>query len=319
MSGLSDSLLPVAILVYTLAMLGYAVEYAFSSSRGAPSRQLVTVGAGGPPSRTTEAEPRNRAALGGKIALVLTWLGAAAHLGTIVTRGIAAERMPLGNMYEFVVFGCFVAIASWLGIVTRRPNLRHLGLYATLVVVLLLGIAATTLFTPVGPLVPALDSYWLAIHVTAASISSGVFLIGFVPAVLFLIRNKYERLTAGVPEREVYLKFPVSLGAKLPRSEVLERLTFRIHVFAFPIWTFAGISGAIWAEAAWGRYWGWDPKEVWLFISWVVYAGYLHARATPSVRRTTAIWIAIIGWVTMLVNLFGINFMVEGLHSYAGL
>ena len=101
-------------------------------------------------------------------------------------------------------------------------------------------------------------------------------------------------------------------------AAALERLTFRLHTFAFPIWTFAVMAGAIWAEAAWGRYWGWDPKETWAFISWVVYAGYLHARATPSVKRNVATWIALVGFLTMLVNLFGVNLFVDGLHSYAG-
>ncbi|MEV6526580.1 c-type cytochrome biogenesis protein CcsB [Longispora sp. NPDC051575] len=327
MAALSDQLLTVTIFLYTMAMLGYAVEYAFGT-RGVVAASVVkepvlvggSAGYESVPGETWTApvsEPpapdqrAGRAALGGKVAVALTLLGVLAHTGSVVLRGIDAHRMPLGNMYEFVVFGCLVTMAVWLGIAIRKPSLRALGLFATLVTVLLLAIAATTLYVKISPLQPALNSYWLAIHVTAASISSGVFMIGFVPAVMFLLRRRWERTNSQ--------SFPVSLGARMPASDVLERLTFRIHVFAFPIWTFAGISGAIWAEAAWGRYWGWDPKEIWLFISWVVYAMYLHARATPSIRRTTVTWIAIIGWLTMLVNLFGINLFVSGLHSYAGL
>ncbi len=103
----------------------------------------------------------------------------------------------------------------------------------------------------------------------------------------------------------------------MPAADHLERLTFRLTVFAFPVWTFAVIAGAIWAEAAWGRYWAWDPKETWAFISWVVYAGYLHARSTPSIKRTTVAWIVVLAWATMLMNLFGVNLFFEGLHSYA--
>ncbi|WP_412541428.1 c-type cytochrome biogenesis protein CcsB [Longispora sp. K20-0274] len=330
MAALSDQLLTVTILLYTLAMLGYAVEYAFgirgvvatSAVRepalvGGPSGYAPLAGeehvAPLPPvAQTPPAAPARagKASIAGKVAVGLTLAGVLAHVVSVVLRGLVAHRMPLGNMFEFVVFGCLVAMTIWAGIAIRKPTLRPLGLFASLIIVLLLGIAATTLYVKVSPLVPALNSYWLAIHVTAASISSGVFMVGFVPAAMFLIRQRWERTGSQ--------SFPVSLGARMPASDVLERLTFRIHVFAFPIWTFAGISGAIWAEAAWGRYWGWDPKETWLFISWVVYAMYLHARATPSVRRTTVTWIVVLGWVTMLVNLFGINLVVSGLHSYAG-
>ena len=136
-----------------------------------------------------------------------------------------------------------------------------------------------------------------------------MFLLGVVPAVDV---PDPRRLRAG------QRSFPYPLGRRMPAAATLERLTFRLHAFAFPIWTFAVIAGAIWAEAAWGRYWGWDPKETWAFISWVVYAGYLHARATPSVKRTVATWIAVLGFLTMLMNLFGVNLFFSGLHSYSG-
>jgi cytochrome c-type biogenesis protein CcsB len=230
---------------------------------------------------------------------------------TLVTRGVAAGRLPWGNMYEFILAGTLVAAVGWLIVAVRRPDVRHLGLFMALVLVVLLGVDGMLVYVPVNPLVPALHSYWLAIHVTAVALASGVFLLGFVPAVLFLVRNGYDKGRRG---------FPFSLGPRVPAADVLERLTFRMHAFAFPIWTFGAlIAGPIWAEAAWGRYWGWDPKEVWAFVSWVVYAGYLHARATPSVKRTTAIGIAVLGFLTMLMNLFGVNLFFSGLHSYGGL
>ena len=173
----------------------------------------------------------------------------------------------------------------------------------------LLGANGLIAYTPVGPLVPALKSYWFLIHVTTIILASGILLLGAVPAALFLIKNGYDQGRRG---------FPFTLGRRAPAAETLERLTFRLHAFAFPLFTFGAlIAGPLWAEASWGRYWGWDPKEVWAFISWIVYAGYLHARATPSVKRTTATWIALIGFATMLMNLFGVNLFFEGLHSYA--
>ncbi|MEV4753505.1 c-type cytochrome biogenesis protein CcsB [Micromonospora sp. NPDC049559] len=331
MAALSDQLLVVAIFAYLVAMICHAAEYALGNRamvgrtvvRPARERVLVGAGVGGAGGTGPGAEPPRvekvpaadvdrgpgRAALAGRIAVAVTVLGALAHLGVITTRGIAADRMPWGNMYEFVLSVTFVGATAWLVVLSRRPAIRHLGLFVALAMVLLLGVAGLVLYTPIVPLVPALNSYWFVIHVTAAVLSSGLLLLAAVPAVMYLIRNGYEQGKRS---------FPYTLGARVPAAATLERLTFRLHTFAFPIWTFAVMAGAVWAEAAWGRYWGWDPKETWAFISWVVYAGYLHARATPSVKRNVATWIAVLGFATMLMNLFGVNLFISGLHSYAG-
>jgi cytochrome c-type biogenesis protein CcsB len=314
MAALSDQLLVYAILAYTFAMLAYAVEYAFGS-RGLVARLAARelVGAGGPSDVEVAPPPAvddaRVARLSGRGGFALTLLGAALHLGCLLTRGLAAHRVPWGNMYEFVLAVCLVGVTAWTVLLLRRPQLRPLGLFVTLALVLLLGIDGMLLYTKVAPLQPALNSYWLKIHVTAAIIASGVFLVGFVAAALSLIRTGYD---------DGKTRFPYTLGDRLPAADGLERTAFRIHAFAFPIWTFAIICGAIWAEAAWGRYWGWDPKETWSFVAWVIYAGYLHARATPSVRRTVATWIAVLGWAAMMINLFGVNLVIAGLHSYAG-
>jgi cytochrome c-type biogenesis protein CcsB len=327
MPALSDDLLVVAILGYALAMLAYAAEYAFGN-RGAVARvavrarELVAVGAGSDAPAVDDLAPPAAGpgpAAGMRDARVALWAGWAgvglnlagwlAHLCCLVTRGLAAHRVPWGNMYEFVLAATLVGATAWLVVLVRRPSVRPLGLFVTLALVILLGVDGMRLYTKAGPLMPALNSYWLKIHVTAAITASGILLVGFVAAALTLVRTGYD---AGKT------RFPYSLGDRLPATEGLERLTFRLHAFAFPIWTFAIICGAIWAEAAWGRYWGWDPKETWAFIAWVIYAGYLHARATPSVKRTIATWIAVLGWAAMMVNLFGVNLVISGLHSYAG-
>ncbi|GAA0731679.1 c-type cytochrome biogenesis protein CcsB [Dactylosporangium roseum] len=321
MGELSNQLLVVTIFSYVLAMMAYAVEYAFggrSVIARAATRELV--GAGGP-SATVPVEPAAPdepvsivasagARRAGLIAVGLTILGYVAHLGALVARGVAADRAPWGNMYEFVMTATLVGVSAWLVVLLRWRNLRHLGVFVTLVAAVLLSIAGMTLYVQVGPLVPALQSYWLVIHVGAASVASGVFLVGFITAAMHLIRTGYD---AGKRT------FPYSLGERLPQAVSLERVTFRVHAFAFPIWTFGVIGGAIWAEAAWGRYWNWDPKEVWSFVAWVVYACYLHARSTPSVSRKVTSWIAVVGWATMLINLFGVNLVGSGLHSYAGI
>lgn len=325
MSAVSDALLVVAVLAYLVAMVLHAAQFAF---RDRPAREAVAaptqparalargavttadppptpVPGGGPPERAGGA---GRALPLDRVALWSLLLAVAAHAATAVTRALAAHRVPWGNMYEFVLTATLVGAVAWLVVRFRHPAAAHLGLYVALANVALLGLAGMVLYSPVGPLVPALDSYWLVIHVAAASTATGIFLVGFVTAVMFLVRTGYEAQKT---------RFPYPLGVKMPAAGALERLMFRVHAFAFPIWTFAVIAGAIWAEAAWGRYWGWDPKEVWAFISWILYAGYLHARATPHVRRTSTAWLAIAAWVTMLMNLFGVNFFLEGLHSYA--
>ncbi len=277
--------------------------------------ELVAVGApsvieeSGPVSSASPASSPGRTGVAGAIAVALTVVGLGVHIGVLVTRGLAAGRVPWGNMYEFVVTLTAIFAVGWLVLLVTRPALRPLGVFVTAALAVLLGFAGLVLLTPAGPLVPALNSYWLKIHVTAAATASGLLLLGFIPAALFLIRAGYD---AGKR------RFPYPIGRNLPPAETLERLTFRLHTFAFPIWTLAVICGAIWAEAAWGRYWGWDPKETWSFISWVAYAAYLHARATPSVKKTTATWFAVAAWGTMLINLYVINFVAVGLHSYAG-
>jgi len=320
MAELSNQLMAAAVLIYLAAMVCYAGEYAFgkrsrigrAAVRPVEARQFV--GAGGPVVLEETPPPpvstrRNRAELIGWIAVGFNVIAVLLHLGGLVTRGIAADRMPWGNMYEYILATTFIASAVWLGIVLARPAVRHLGLFAALALVVMLGAASLIAYTPVGPLVPALQSYWFIIHVSTIIVGSGVFLIGAVPAAMFLIRSGYDQGKR---------KFPYTLGKRVPAADTLERLTFRLHAFAFPLFTFGAlIAGPIWAEASWGRYWNWDPKEVWAFISWIVYAGYLHARATPSVKRTAATWIALIGFLTMLMNLFGVNLFFEGLHSYA--
>ncbi|MEU9505863.1 c-type cytochrome biogenesis protein CcsB [Micromonospora sp. NPDC048170] len=323
MSALSDQLVSFAILVYLVAMICHAVEYALGNARArtaAPARELVGAGVGAaggvipesPVANGASAAERTarRARLAGLFAVGATALGSLLHLGALVTRGLAADRMPWGNMYEFVLTVTWIGAAAWLVVLWKRPQLRRLGLFLSLVMVLLVATAELVLYTPIVPLVPALNSYWFIIHVSTIVFASGIFLLGAVPAVAFLMRSGYERGRRS---------FPYTLAKRLPAAAALERLTFVLHAFAFPIFTFAVIAGAIWAEAAWGRPWGWDPKETWSFISWVIYAGYLHARATPSVKRNVATWLAIVGFLTMLMNLFGVNIFFEGLHSYGGL
>ncbi|MDX6198226.1 MAG: hypothetical protein QOJ79_1377 [Actinomycetota bacterium] len=315
MAQLSDSLLFVAVLVYAVAMLAFAAD---AASRRA-SRLLtvsehgaVLVGAGGPTVQLSAA-PTQRSGYAGTAAVALTLVGWIAHVGSVVTRGLAVDRVPWGNMYEFSTAAALVAVTGFLVLVLRGRVETSLGAFVMLPVVLYLGLAGTVLYTKAGPLVPALNSYWIKIHVAAAATASGAFLLSGVIALLYLLRHRFDaRNDAGEP-----VHFPVTLGRSLPAAGVLDRAAYVVIAFAFPVWTFAIIAGAIWAEAAWGRYWGWDPKETWSFITWVLYAGYLHARATAGWKGRKAAWVAVAAAGALIIDYYVVNIFVVGLHSYA--
>jgi cytochrome c-type biogenesis protein CcsB len=313
-----DALLFTAVVVYALAMLGFAGEQASrrarQSVRSVRASAQVLVGSGGPPvqlpEETVTTVSPSRA---GRFAFTLTGLGWLVHLASIAIRGFAAHRVPWGNMYEFSSCVAFVAVTAFLVLVARGYVERSMGAFVMLPVVLYLGLAATQLYTAAGPLVPALNSYWIKIHVAAAITASGAFLLSGVVAVLYLLRSRYDEKTAAGRTA----RFPVSLGAQLPTAPSLDRVSYVVIAFAFPVWTFAIIAGAIWAEAAWGRYWGWDPKETWSFITWVLYAGYLHARATAGWKGRKAAWVAVAAAGALVIDYYVVNIFVVGLHSYA--
>ena len=348
LAHLSDGLFTTAIATYSLAMVGYCAEYAFGRkgriaetatvrpTAPAVVRVPALVGAGstadsatltivGPPDVPPAAPVppvvpaaghgrRSRADLAGRLAVLVTALGALVHLISIVLRGTAVDRVPWGNMYEFSAVAGLIAVVAWLVVLYRLPMLRYLGLFVLMPVIVLMFLAGNVLYAKAQPLVPALQSYWLAIHVSAAASGEGMLMTSAVLAILYLVRTRYDAaLGAGKAVRAN------GLGARLPAAAVLDKASYRIVAFAFPIYTFGVICGAIWAEAAWGRYWGWDPKETWAFIAWVVYAAYLHARATAGWKGRNAAYINILGFAAMTFNFFVVNIFVTGLHSYAGL
>ncbi len=264
-------------------------------------------------------------------------VGVAVHLSSVVSRGLAAGRVPWGNMYEYVSVVGLLLVATFL-VMERRWRTEAAGGFVLGVAVGAMG-AATLIYVPPGPLVPALNSYWLRIHVVMAMLGSALFTLGAVFSVLYLWQDRRERreartavpvptpalVPAGgggqagdyVPAEEPEPNGPIPRRGRLPAAAVLDRIAYRTIVFAFPIWTLAVVFGAIWAEEAWGRYWGWDPKEVWSFVTWVVFAGYLHARATVGWRGRRAAVLAVIGFAALVFNLVVVNTVIAGLHSYA--
>ncbi|MCW2714168.1 MAG: cytochrome c-type biosis protein CcsB [Frankiales bacterium] len=330
LAGLSDDLLFATVLLYALAMLGFAGEQASRRShrisetslaaatarQATAARTRVMAGAGGPavPEPAPLAVPSaQRSSRAGRAGLALTVLGAVLHLGSVLARGFAANRVPWGNMYEFSSAVALSVVVIFLVLLLGRRVDRGLGAFLMVPVVLYLGLAGTVLYTEAGPLVPALDSYWIKIHVFAAVLSSGAFLLSGILALLYLLRSRHDaQVAAGSSPR-----FPLSMGSALPGAAALDRVTYAVIAFAFPIWTFAIIAGAIWAESAWGRYWGWDPKETWSFITWVLYAGYLHARATAGWKGTKSAWIAVAAAGALIIDYYVVNIFVVGFHSYA--
>jgi cytochrome c-type biogenesis protein CcsB len=300
---LSNQGVAAAGVVYFLALLAYAVQWA--ALRDAPVRQAVAAG-GGAVDDVPDQEVSHRTEMAGRLGVLLTAIGALAHFVALLGRGMAAEpnRVPWGNMYEFTLSGTFVVVALFLA-TTRRWRLSWLGPIVVGFVLCVLLAGVLWLYEPVAPLTEALESYWLVIHVVSAIIATGAFTLGGITSILYLLKARSTKDTG-------YL-------ARLPELATLDRVAYRMHAFGFPVWTFGVlISGPIWAHQAWSSYWNWDPKEVWAFITWVVYAAYLHARATAGWRGRNAALLALVGVATLWFNFIGINyFSTTSQHSYA--
>jgi len=287
---LSNNLVYSSLAIFAIVFLLHAIETAFAVKSG-EGRNLDR--------QRTEKIARNATGL-----MVLADLLLFAGL---VARGLSASRFPLANMYEFSITGAFMFVTAYL-IALKKHDLRWLGLVISLAALLTLGTAITLLYVESAPLVPALKSPWLLIHVLAAIISGGIFLLANSIAGAYLILEKIERGKGRGP-----------WASRLPSLDTLDQLTYRLIALVFPIWTFSIIAGAIWAEAAWGRYWGWDPKETWAFITWVAYAAYLHARVTAGWKGKKAAWLCLIAGSTFLFNYVYVNIWGTGKHTYSGL
>ncbi|MFZ3454340.1 c-type cytochrome biogenesis protein CcsB [Arthrobacter sp. 7Tela_A1] len=331
----SDLFMLLAAFTYTVAFLAFTWDLAKSSktlnaidqkaAHAAPAqRVMATSGAPAGPEGSARQWGGGEAvtaddAMGytgvrrnaARVAVALTVLGTLIHAAAVVMRGMAAHRVPWGNMYEFCTTGALVVSVIFLLVLLRR-DLRFLGT-VVLGLVLIMMMAATIGFpTPVGHLIPALQSYWLIIHVSVAVIASALFTLTFAMSVLQLLQADREaKVRAGGKERLAFLKI-------VPSAQSLENFSYRINAVAFVLWTFTLMAGAVWAEQAWGRYWGWDTKEVWTFVIWVVYAGYLHARATRGWTGTRAAWLSIVGYLCVVFNFTIVNVYFAGLHSYSG-
>ncbi len=382
----------VTLALLTLGMVGYLYAMAFS-------RVAVEDG-------TARQHKGRRARLA---ATVLTVAGVGTLAAHMVTRSMAAGRLPLGNMFEFSTVMALTVLLAGLVVVQWRLGRPDVMGFLVLGAILTMGMALLVYADP-GPIMPILDSWWRAIHVSTIVFAAGIFTVSFVFAGLYLLRDAAERrlgqdaarragggstvgaaaasdlterteiegrLESGVdgtvatnsapspdevaahrramratinpwllalgtwagaatvswvfwydsgsPQRFLLVNTVLAVAAligwwfvpHLPDAATLDSLTYRTIAFGFPVWTFAVITGAIWAEQSWGRYWGWDPKETSAFLTWVAYAAYLHARATRGMRGRRAGWLAILAFGVLMFTYFVVNLVVVGLHSYA--
>jgi cytochrome c-type biogenesis protein CcsB len=352
----STDFLIAALVIYSLSVVAFAGDFAFGRPRRAASAAtgqqaqtragaLASVGAAaaapavpsssaappaapsasGAPSAPGSAAPDSmpevavpplrairQAGRWVQAAMALSAAGVVAHTVAVVTRGLAVHRAPWGNMYEFVTALTCVAAIFFL-VVMIKYRAWTLGVFVMGAVVVALGLAETLIYTAAGQLVPALQSYWLSIHVTAMTLATGIFFVAAVLGVVYLAADRYrKRVAAGRAESGN------GILRRLPSAEQIDRLTYRTVMFGFPVWTFGVIAGAIWADQAWGRYWGWDPVETWAFITWVLYAAFLHARATAGWRGRRAHYIQLLGFASLTFNILVVQVFIAGLHSYAG-
>jgi len=346
-----------AAVLYAIAMVGYSIRMSrVAELKGAAaadhntSDDLASVSVGATEASAAQTTgPVSKSALSGRaataaydsgakhasdakaikalgIARSATLVGAMLHAVGVATRWIEAGHVPWSTMYEYTISGSLVAIVVFL-IVQRRRDVTYLGAGVSGLVTIALGLGLTVLYEDATGLQPALQSFWLVIHVSIATIATGIFGVGFIATALQLLRDYRQSEPREVTN--AFLKFFHDPGVRtikgktfrflevVPTPKKLEALAFRLNAVGFVLWTFTVMAGAIWAEHAWGRYWGWDPKEIWSFVIWVIYAAYLHARTTQGWAGRRSAYLAVAGFVTVIMNFTIVNLVFQGLHSYA--
>jgi cytochrome c-type biogenesis protein CcsB len=344
----SELFMLISAFIYTLAFILFTVDTVRSSAtirrveaelsaeqQQERSRHLVRAGTPGPdddsapPLQPTASDADlvddDLAYIGtsrpfANVAVALTAVAAAAHAFAVISRGVSAARWPLANMFEFLTAAALVVSVVFLVVLIRR-DIRFLGIFVIGLVVTMMAGATIGFPTPIGHVQPALQSPWIAIHVTLAVLAMAVFTLTFAMNVLQLVQARRERALDGAPKGGFERGLTKAQFMRLvPSAFSLESWAYRLNAVGFVFWTLGPlITGAIWANESWGRYWGWDPKEVWTFVIWVVYAGYLHARATRGWTGNRAAWLSIIGFICIIINYTVVNMWFPGLHSYAGL
>ena len=318
MAELSDLTFRTAFIVYIVALILAFIYYGRVNSviearREALAEQKVLVGAGGPevvekqkPDEDMIANARKWAGM----TQALVWVGVALHLVAFVTRGLAAGRFPLGNLYEYILFMTAVIMVV-AAVVVQSKNWHTVWPWLLFPMVIAMFLNSTVFHMQAAPVVPALQSYWLPVHVSSVSIGASVGLVSGAFALLYLLRMWQPR-----GEEHGVLG---AIARPLPDAKTLDQIAYKTAVVTLPLFGIGIVFGAIWAEVAWGRFWGWDAKETVSMITWILYAAYLHARATAGWKSTAAAWINVFAMAMTIFNMTYVNTVIAGLHSYAGL
>ena len=318
MAELSDLTFRTAFIVYIVALIMAFIYYGrvnnvIEARREALAEKKVLVGAGGPevvekqkPDEEMIANARKWAGM----TQALVWVGVALHLVAFVTRGLAAGRFPLGNLYEYILFMTAVIMVV-AAVVVQRKNWHTVWPWLLFPMVIAMFLNSTVFHMQAAPVVPALQSYWLPVHVSSVSIGASVGLVSGAFALLYLLRMHQPR----GKEHGVL----GAIARPLPDAKTLDQIAYKTAVVTLPLFGIGIVFGAIWAEVAWGRFWGWDAKETVSMVTWILYAAYLHARATAGWKSTAAAWINVFAMAMTIFNMTYVNTVIAGLHSYAGL
>lgn len=318
MAELSDLTFRTAFIVYIVALILAFIYYGRVNSviearREALAEQKVLVGAGGPEVVEKQKSDEDMIANARKWAgmtQALVWVGVVLHLVAFVTRGLAAGRFPLGNLYEYILFMTAVIMVV-AAVVVQRKNWHTVWPWLLFPMVIAMFLNSTVFHMQAAPVVPALQSYWMPVHVSTVSIGASVGLVSGAFALLYLLRMRQPR-----GEEHGFLG---AILRPLPDAKTLDQIAYKTAVVTLPLFGIGIVFGAIWAEVAWGRFWGWDAKETVSMVTWILYAAYLHARATAGWKSTAAAWINVFAMAMTIFNMTYVNTVVAGLHSYAGL
>lgn len=236
------------------------------------------------------------------LATKIVYLGLLLNLAGLVVRALLIGGLPLNNGFEFGLCFVFAVVVAYV-VVEKKFKIGALGVFVMPVVVVISCWLISVDLT-IQPVMPALRSYWLAVHVSAAVISYGSFALSFAVSVAYLLKEKRE------------VDFQSRFSQELPGLKILDEISYKLIFIGMPFLTIMLVTGAVWAEYAWGAFWSWDPKETWALITWLVYAAYLHTRFLKGFKGKRAAWLSVLGFVAVIFTFFGVSYLLPGMHSY---
>ncbi len=236
------------------------------------------------------------------LATKIVYIGLALNTVSLILRAALIGGLPLNNGFEFGLCFVFAVVVTYV-FVEKKFNLSAVGIFV-MPVVAVISCWLVSVDLTIQPVMPALRSYWLSVHVTAAVIAYGSFAMSFAVSIAYLLKDRAE------------VDFQSRLNQELPGLKVLDAICYKLIFIGLPFLTIMLVTGAVWAEYAWGSFWSWDPKETWALITWLVYAAYLHTRFLKGFKGRRAAWLSVLGFVAVIFTFFGVSYLLPGMHSY---